>query len=262
MNSSSFSNFRRPFVANDIVFLDEVGSTNDYAKELGASGALHGTAVIAAKQTSGKGRLGRAWDGGVAKDIYLSILLRPKFEPTRLTLMTAVCVCHVLNEILGPTSEKPARPKALIKWPNDIVADGKKICGILAESGAYGVVLGIGINVFRDSFPPELAQRSTSLNLLTGCEFDRSDIIKLLLTELSACYERFEADGIAAISDEYRTLCVNLGKAVSIHEKDTFYKATAIGISPDGALEVLLENGEKRALDSGEVSVRGIYGYI
>jgi len=257
MNKSDFKGFYAPFVAENIIFLDEIGSTNDYAKDLGKNGASSGTAVIAAKQSAGKGRLGRIWDGGEAKDIYLSLLLRPKGNSSRLTLMAGVCVANTLNSFLADSHEK-----ALIKWPNDVVVGSKKICGILAESGEFGVVVGIGINIGRESFPDGLKEKATSLNISTGKKHDRIGIIKLLLTKLSSYYENYEKNGISSFIEEYRGLCVNISKTVAIHENGKEYQATATGISPDGKLEIILENGTKRVLDSGEVSVRGIYGYV
>jgi len=257
MNKNSFSNFCAPLVAENIIFLDEVSSTNDYAKELAKAGCQAGTAVIAARQSAGRGRLGRGWDGGCAKDIYLSLLLKPKFEPSRLTLVAGVSICHTLNGVLHSFGYK-----ALIKWPNDIVVNGRKICGILTENGSFGVVLGIGINVFRESFPSELEDKATSLNLLTDLEHNREVLIKSILSNLSHAYKAFEIYGFSVFFKEYCDLCANIGKQIAVHENDTSYRATATGINSDGKLEILLENGEKRSLDSGEVSVRGIYGYI
>jgi len=255
MTESSFKSFHSPLVAEKIVFLDEIGSTNEYAKELGRGGAHPGICVIAAKQTAGRGRLGRSWDGGEASDIYMSALLKPKNDPSHLTLMAGICVRNVLSALLASTPHNP-----LIKWPNDIIVDGKKICGILVEGGIFGTVVGIGINVMRESFSSELAGKATSLNMLTGIYHDRVEIIKALLAELSRYYEKFEEHGISSFIDEYRSLCVNIGKAVIIHEQAAAYNATAIGIDEYGRLEVILEDGQRRALDSGEVSVRGIYG--
>ncbi|MCL2564619.1 MAG: biotin--[acetyl-CoA-carboxylase] ligase [Defluviitaleaceae bacterium] len=257
MNESSFKGFNAPFVAENIIFLDEIGSTNDYAKDLGKNGTSSGTAVITAKQSAGKGRLGRIWDGGEAKDIYLSLLLRPKGDSSRLTLMAGVCVANTLNRFLTDLDEK-----AMIKWPNDVVVGGRKICGILTERGEYGVVVGIGINIGRESFPEELLDKATSLNIATGQKHDRAEIIKFLLTNLSLYYESFENSGVSSFIEEYGSLCVNIGKTVAIHENNVVYTAAATGISPDGKLEITLENGTKRVLDSGEVSVRGIYGYV
>ena len=320
MTKNDFKDFRRPFVAENIIFLDEIGSTNDYAKDLAKNGASAGTAIITAEQTAGRGRFGRSWDDGKADGIYMSVLLKPKTNSAHLTLMAGVCVANVLNGLLGcvdiklspafsadysatfrqcsfadhlriccthtstrlckqslvrigEKSRSKIQPthlcrhnldgeQALIKWPNDIVVCGKKICGILTEGGAFGAVLGIGINVGRESFPPELSDKATSLRILTGRSFERAAIIKLLLTELSAYYEQFEAHGISSFIDEYRTLCVNIGKTVAVHENSGIYRARAIDVDDDGGLLVELENGERRVLNSGEVSVRGVYGYL
>ena len=255
MKKNDFNDFHRPLVAENIIFLDEVGSTNDYAKDLGRNGALAGTVIIANAQTAGRGRLGRIWDSGDAEGIYMSVLLKPRKNPAHLTLMAGVCVANVLSRILGDT-------KALIKWPNDVIVGGKKICGILTEGGTFGAVLGIGINVGREKFPLELADKATSLRILTGLCYDRAEIIKMLLTELSVRYERFDIGGIRTFIVEYKDLCVNIGNDVMVHGNDGTYKAVAIDIDNDGRLLVKLEDGERCVLNSGEVSVRGVYGYL
>lgn len=258
MNKSDFENFYRPLVAENIIFLDEVGSTNDYLKELAKTGEKAGTALIAARQSAGRGRLGRDWDGGEALDIYLSILLKPQMaNPSGITLMASVCVTKMLNELLDGHEAK-----ALIKWPNDVIVKGRKICGILSEGGSYGVVLGVGINIFRRSFPKELEEKATSLNLITKRKYERADIIKGLLTIFGEYYEIFQVGGIISFLEEYRALSANIGKEVAVHEKNASYKAVATGIDGDGKLEVLLSDGTQKSLDSGEVSVRGIYGYV
>jgi len=263
LSAEDFENFKPSHVGRNIVFLESVGSTNDHAKELAAQGALSGTVVIAGEQVAGKGRLGRSWDGaGSGKDIYMTILLRPDISgenAARLTLLAGICTARAVNEI----SEK----KAGIKWPNDVVINGKKICGILTESAFKGksldyAAVGIGINVNREDFPPELADKATSLYLENGRQYKRADIIKRVISLFDEYYGGFVKAGISSFIDEYRRLCVNIGKTVTIHENGTSYVAGAIGIGDNGALEVVTEGGEKRIIESGEVSVRGIYGYI
>ena len=254
MDSNSFNNFQTSHTAKNIIFLQEIGSTNDYAKDLAKITPSAGVAIIAARQTAGRGRLGRSWDGE-GDNIYMSIILRPEKDPAHLTLMAGVCVANVLNHFLADTGHK-----ALIKWPNDIVVGRKKICGILTEGGSFGAVLGIGINVGRESFPPELMDKGTSLYMLTQAHHERTEIIKLLLSELSDYYERFIQVGISSFIDEYKKLCLNIGKTVTIYENAAKYEATCIDIAENGELYIEMPNGEKRALNSGEVSVKGIYG--
>ena len=262
MNAGDFENLPGSHVGGNIVFLDEVGSTNDYAKELALTGAPSGTVVIAAKQIAGKGRLGREWDGGAGKDIYMTILLRPEItgeEAARLTLLAGVCVAKAVNEI--------SPQKAGIKWPNDVVIEGKKICGILTEAGYKAseidyAAVGIGINVNRESFTPELRDKATSLYLENGKGYNRAKIIKRVLEIFDKYYGEFLKTGTASFIEEYRSLCVNIGRNVAIYENGVSYRAQAVGINGGGALEIITQSGEKRTIESGEVSVRGIYGYV
>jgi len=258
MTIENFRGFHATRVAENIIFLDEIGSTNTYAKDLIKNGAPAGTAIIAAKQTAGRGRLGRSWDGD-GENIYMSVILSPsRYEAgsaAQLTLMAGLCVTNVLSRTLLKTSHK-----VFIKWPNDIVVDRKKICGILTEGVMDAVVIGIGINIGRKSFPVELIDKGTSLYMLTKREHDRAEIIKCVLTELSSYYERFEAQGISSFIDEYKALCLNIGKKVTIHENDASYEAMCLDVTDGGELYVELSGGERQMLNSGEVSVKGIYG--
>jgi len=258
MTIESFMGFHAPRVAENIIFLDEIGSTNTYAKDLIKNGAPSGTTIITAIQTAGRGRLGRSWDGD-GENIYMSTILVPSAREgsiaPQLTLLTGLCVTNVLNRLLANTPHK-----ALIKWPNDIVIGRKKICGILTEGVMDAVVIGIGVNVGRKSFPPELADKGTSLYMLSEREHERAEIIKAILSEISAYYERFDMQGIGSFIDEYKALCLNIGKKVTIHENDTSYEALCLDVTDSGKLYVELPGGERRALNSGEVSVQGIYG--
>ena len=262
MNVGDFENFQCEHIGSNIIFLEEVGSTNDYAKELGRQGAPGGSVVIAGRQVAGKGRLGRGWDGGAGLDIYMTILLRPEIAgeaAARLTLLAGICVAKAINE-LSPK-------KAGIKWPNDVVIEGKKICGILTESAFkdskidYAAV-GIGININRENFPAELSDKATSLRLENGRNYNRADIIKQVLSLFDKYYSEFLINGTASFIEEYRQLCVNIGKTVAIYENGESYRAQAVGIGENGALHIVTEDGDKREIESGEVSVRGIYGYV
>ena len=184
-------------IAWRVIYLEEIGSTNDYVKELAKNGADAGLCVIASRQTKGRGRLGRSWDGSEG-DIFMSVLLKPTLLDASLTLFAGLCVARVLDRFLSNEC-------AMIKWPNDILIDGKKICGILTESGDFGAIVGIGINVNRECFDGELKEKATSMRIVSGTAHDLDEIIKALLAELGERYEQFESFGMDFFMDEYRS---------------------------------------------------------
>ncbi|MCJ7857097.1 biotin--[acetyl-CoA-carboxylase] ligase [Lachnospiraceae bacterium NSJ-143] len=246
-------------IGSEVICFDEVVSTNEECKKLGYSGEKEGIVVVADNQTGGKGRLGRAWSSRNGEGVYMSVLLRPDISPARLssiTLCAGLAVCLALREDFGID--------ALIKWPNDIVVDGRKICGILTEmSGQLQkvdfVVVGIGININTREFPEEISKKASSLYCIAGREFKRSPVAKSVLTRFDSIYSVFAEYGFSAFRSEYEKYCVNTGKRVRIINRSGEFEATAVGVDDDGELIVLKDNGEKTAVFSGEVSVRGVY---
>lgn len=245
-----------------IVCLEEIDSTNNEVRRLGDAGAGEGTVVVADRQTGGKGRRGREWFSPAGTGVWMSVLLRPELRPDQvsgITLMAALSVCRAIRESTGLSAQ--------IKWPNDLVIDGKKVCGILTEAAMNGnelryVVLGIGINVNQTEFPEELPH-AYSLALAAGRELDRDRIVACLLAYLKSDYERYLRSGdMGELKADYEAHLANLNQPVLVLAPAGEWTGVAKGISEAGDLLVRDESGELRTVNSGEVSVRGIYGYI
>lgn len=245
-----------------IQYYPETDSTNVRAKAFAGEG-VHGTLIVAGSQTAGRGRRGRSWESPEEKNIYMSIYLKPEFDVEKapmLTIVMAYSVAKALRNVFGLEAE--------IKWPNDLVLNKKKICGILTEmnvkQGAIEyVVIGTGINVGNRSFPEELQQSATSVWLETGQQFSRAQIIAEIMNVFEQEYERFcEAGSLAPIQEAYNQMLVNSGKEVLVLDAKGQYRAFAKGINEAGELQVEKEDGTRESVFAGEVSVRGIYGYV
>lgn len=252
---------------HEVLYLETVDSTNNYARELADGGCVNGLTVIAGQQTAGKGRLGRSWASPGDRGIYLSIVLRPSLAPSEtqiFTLAAAVALVNALREATGL--------KAGIKWPNDVVIDGRKLCGILTEMNSEAdrvnyIILGIGINYSHkaEDFPEGLRNRAVSLKMAiaegVSAPFTKLSIVRSILRELDSVIQIVLSCDNAKILDMWRKYSVTLGRKVGFRLKDTEYTGTAVDITPDGKLSVDCSDGARRDLLSGEVSVNGIYGY-
>lgn len=245
-----------------VKYYDSIDSTNDEAKRLGKNGEKHGTLVIAEEQRLGKGRLGRSWDSPKGKAIYMTLLLRPQIEPEKasfLTLLAALAVTDAIMQVTGVSVQ--------IKWPNDIVANGRKLCGILTEmstdaNGIRYVVVGIGINCNMDSFPQQLESTATSLFLETGKKQSRVQLIASVMQSMEQYYEIFMQTGdFKNLKPIYEKWLVNYNRMVRVLSPNGEYIGTSRGINEKGELLVVDEAGQLHTVRSGEVSVRGIYGY-
>lgn len=249
------SSLKTDFIGRSVYIYDAADSTNSRAKE--NSSAPDGSLFIADAQTGGKGRLGRSWASPSGVGIWMSLLLKPSISPneiSQITLAAGLAVCRAIGS------------GAVIKWPNDIVIGTKKVCGILTEMSAEidmvnYVVCGIGINVNTPSFDGELSEKATSLLLETGEARSRAEIVSAVLNEFEPLYADFLKNGLKNILPEYKPLCVTLGRDVSVTYKGEAFTARAVDIDNSGAL-VIERGGERITVNSGEVSVRGIYGYI
>jgi len=242
---------------------DTVDSTNTYAKTLAQQGAPHGTVVVADSQTGGRGRLGRGFHSPAGCGLYLSILLRPQCKAAQLMHLTcaaAVATCDAIETAAG------FRPG--IKWTNDIVYENRKLGGILTELGLEGdsvgyAVIGIGINCNQrpEDFPPELWDMAASLSMVQGNAISKQALEKALIDALQTMSNKLLTEK-ATILARYRADCVTLGKEICVVQGQTLRHATAIGLDGDGGLVIRLPDGNLETVAFGEVSVRGMYGYL
>ena len=240
-----------------IVHLEEVDSTNNIAKQLAAKGCEEGLLVVAEEQTIGRGRLARGWFSPYGKGIWFSVVLRPPFAPQeapKCTLLAAVAVARALREITGV--------ECGIKWPNDILWQGRKLVGILTEMSAEmdainHVVIGMGINVSikAEEFPSELQEIAVSLAGASGCEFSRVVILQAILVHLESLYQKVLEQGFAPVLEAWRSLSATLGEKVRVIGLKDEFEGVAKDIDDDGALLVETGDGLKRVL-AGDVSIR------
>ncbi|AEV70475.1 biotin--[acetyl-CoA-carboxylase] ligase [Acetivibrio clariflavus] len=255
-------------LGRNIIYFDQIDSTNNYAKRIALEGCEEGTLIVADCQTSGRGRLGRDWNSANKKGIWMSLVLRPDIpfeEVQMLTLAASVAVVQALYEV--------AEIKAGIKWPNDIIINGKKVCGILVEmnmeiESINFLVLGIGVNVNqqKEDFSEELSDKATSLKMHLeelGIQkiLKRTQLIAAILLKFEAIYDKVKCGDFGYIISEWKKHSVTLGREVSIIYKDRQYRGIAQDITKDGKLIVKCEDGTVKEVFSGEVSVRGLLGY-
>lgn len=251
------------WVAKEVLYFDTIDSTNTKAQELAEKGYQSGTLVVADKQESGKGRRGRSWVSPSGTGIFMTLMIKPDINPNNASMLTLVAALAVAKAITSVTGEE-----ALIKWPNDIVVNGKKVCGILTEMNAQfdyinHIVVGIGINVHNESFPEEISQMASSLMIEAGGKrFHRAQIIAETMSYFEQYYDTFlKTQDLSALVREYDELLVNRNKSVRVLDPKEPFDGKAMGITPKG--ELIVDTWESRKLvSSGEVSVRGIYGYV
>lgn len=237
-------------LGRELTVYDVVDSTNNAARLLAKNGAPHGAAVLALCQTAGKGRLGRGFFSPAGAGVYLSVILRPNCSPEQslaLTSAAAVAVCRAIKTVCGLETK--------IKWVNDIYWGGRKLCGILAESvlgnaGIDYVVLGVGVNVLRAAFPPELSDVAVSLEEAGARLVDQNRLAAAILNELGRC-ENMD------FLDEYRARSCVLGRQVRVIQGTRSYEAEAVDLDQRGHLRVVTAEGETIMLSSGEISLRG-----
>jgi BirA family biotin operon repressor/biotin-[acetyl-CoA-carboxylase] ligase len=233
----------------------EIGSTNSHARELAEGGAAEGTVVVAESQSQGRGRLGRRWESPAFKNLYLSILLRPKLLPAhaaQITLMAAVALADVVDSYVPG--------QAAIKWPNDILIGKRKLAGILTEASCdadrvHYVILGVGINLnyASDAMPEEIRRRATSLLEVTGKPVQRESFLQGLLQGIERCYGELEQAGFAALAPRWQKYFAWRGRRVRVELLDQVTIGTAKGIDRDGALVLLDDQGVEQRILAGDV---------
>ena len=246
----------RIFGKGRIVYLEKVNSTNDIAKELAAKGAEEGTIVLAEKQLRGRGRMGRWWDSPFGKGIYVSIILKPGIMPQDAPKITMVFGVAAVRAI-----EKVTSLKAGIKWPNDLLINGKKVGGILTEmstemDGIEYIVVGIGINVNNSlsSFPDEIKKTASSLKIELNRPVSRIVFFGRLLEQMEDYYRTFVGGNFSSVLNEWRKLTVTLGNRVESATREGKIYGEAIDIDPDGALMVKDEKGVIHRIISGDIA--------
>lgn len=239
-----------------ILRFDTLESTNDYARNLAASGEDEGTVVIARRQTRGRGQHGRSWISPAGHGLYFSVILRPQVRAEGFGVLTLGAAVAVAESIAAFVHLKPD-----IKWPNDVLISGKKVCGILVESAIESgivryAILGIGVNVGQTIFPEEIAGTATSLTIESGVETRTEDFLPGLLDSLELWYRRSlnEPAGVLARWQELSSYA--RGCAVRVFGPDGEIEGVTEGLTDQGALIVRTITGERREIFSGEVSLR------
>lgn len=246
-----------------IEYYDTLDSTNIRAKRLAEEGAPHGTLVVAEHQEAGRGRRGHAWTSPAGTGIFMTLILRPDILPSSASMLTLVAALAVYEGIRENTGLE-----TVIKWPNDIVAEGKKLCGILTEmsaelEGIHYVVIGIGINANMTGFPEEVSEIATSVRIHTGKMIRRSLLIAAVMEAFEKYYGVFLENGsLSGLVNVYNEHMANLGREVKVLDPEGAYTGTALGVNERGELLVQKTDGTVTSVVSGEVSVRGIYGYV
>lgn len=256
------SSIRGAFGRN-VAFYEETDSTNIRARRLAEEGAPHGTLVVAECQSAGRGRRGKSWVSPPGKNVFMSLILRPDILPSSASMLTLVAALAVYDGICKVTELRPS-----IKWPNDLVISGKKVCGILTEmsaelEGIHYVVVGMGINTNLEGFPGEVTEVATSLLIETKQQVRRSRLIAAVMEAFEIYYEKFVSQGdLSGLISVYNKNMANVGKEVRVLDPAGAYSGIALGITEKGELLVKTPEGEVKYVVSGEVSVRGIYGYV
>lgn len=262
------SRLHTKWAGQKLYFFESTGSTNPDAKRFAEEGAPHGATVVADRQTAGRGRRGRSWESPAGCSVYFTIVIRPAFAPDKasmITLVMALSVAEAIHEVTGLDTG--------IKWPNDIVVNGKKVVGILTEMSMTPemneiqfLVAGVGVNVNQNGpadFPEELRRTATSLKMECGKTVDRAVLLERILARFEADYETFERSFcLSGLKQRYESRLIGRDAAVRVLDPAGEYTGISRGITDTGELVVEREDGERTLVYAGEVSVRGLYGYV
>jgi BirA family biotin operon repressor/biotin-[acetyl-CoA-carboxylase] ligase len=242
-------------IGRDIQVFRETTSTNDIVEKLARDRVKEGVVVFAETQTRGRGRLGRKWSSPVGKGLWFSVLLRPGLRPVEVTRLTVASATALVRAIRQSTGLVPK-----IKWPNDILIQGKKVAGILSEMNAEGdrvrhVVLGIGVNVnfSTTDFPADLRRLATSLKIASGGPVDRAELAAALLRELDHDYARVNPRQFPALADEWEAQCITLGNQVTVQVGGRRVQGRAESLNDDGTLLVRTQHGRLEHITGGDV---------
>ena len=240
-------------IGRDIQVFQETNSTNDVVEKLARDGVAEGVVVFAESQSKGRGRLGRKWISPAGEGLWFSVLLRPQLPPASATQLTIAAATAVARAIRLETGLLPQ-----IKWPNDILIEGRKVVGILTELSAEldrvrYVIIGIGVDVNVREFPAELADSATSLAAAAGKNLIRAEIAAAILKELDADYARITRGEFSALAEEWERQCITLGRRVQIHIGDRTMAGRAESLDGDGALLLRTDYGHLERIVGGDV---------
>ena len=241
------------FIGHSVEVLESVDSTNDYAKKK-AKELVDGSVIISLEQVKGKGRRGRSFHSGKGDGIYLSIILKPGFEPAKAPFITSIAGAALVNTF------NKFNIQTKIKWPNDVLINGKKVAGILTEMSAdmefiEYIVLGVGINVSGLEFPSELKNIATSLKL-EGYDVKKLSIIWQFIYEFELLYNLYLNENTSEVVNILRNNSSVIGKQINVHYMNEVESAIAVDINNQGALIIKTQEGEVKELSSGEISIR------
>ena len=260
------SRLKTRLIGKPLHFFDAIDSTNTYAMQLAREGAAEGTVVVADAQSGGKGRLGRTWVSPAGVNLYCSTILRPSVPAAlapQMNLVAAVAVAEAIVEVCGITPT--------IKWPNDVLLKGKKVCGILSEMQTgqaradtlKAIIVGIGVNLNtqRDAFPEELREKASSLLLITGEPVERGVFAASLLTHLEQSYLLWVQEGFTVLRSAWERYASDLiGKQIAVAAPEGALSGTVLGLDTDGALLVREQStNAPRRIVAGDVTVIGGY---
>ena len=257
------SHMNTKWAGHPVSFYDTLPSTNLQAKLDAENGAPQGALVVADRQTAGRGRRGRAWSSPPGKNVYFTLILKPDFPVELASMITLVMGLAVAE---GIRNTCPVEAK--VKWPNDIVINGRKVCGMLAEMSVerdfvHYVVIGVGINVRLQEFVPEIAEMATCLEQECGQKVERAELVANVMKAFEIHYESFQRDGsLSGLAEKYNNLLVGRDKEVRVLDPKGEFQGISRGINDTGELLVEREDGTLAEVYAGEVSVRGLYGYV
>jgi BirA family transcriptional regulator, biotin operon repressor / biotin---[acetyl-CoA-carboxylase] ligase len=249
--------FAGKYFGHKLYYLSETQSTNDDAFSLGNAGDPEGTVIVADKQNMGKGRMQRVWQSPPGSNIYTSIILRPQItisKATQIPIAAGVAVAETLNNFCPD--------EVCLKWPNDVIIGGKKVCGILAQmtistDAIDFVILGIGINVNirRDQFSQDIQETATSLAIETGREISRLELIISLYENLAKCYKQLLQNEFGHIRERWLQLSPMIGQTVRVMFKDDKIEGKAIGLDDDGSLILLTDENKEVKVSAGDATI-------
>ena len=242
--------------ANKIYAFWSVGSTNEFAYSRASQGETEGTLVIAEQQSKGRGRKSRSWDSPFNKGLWFSLILRPELPASRAGLvpyLAGVSVSEAIENLMGLEPD--------VKWPNDLLLNGRKFCGILSEvefenSTIKFIILGIGINVNHKSneFPAEFREQATSLHIESGAQIDRVELLSEVIWQLEKKYIAMKQNGFGDIINKWKKKCPQLGKEVSIVQDDEKYQGIFEDLNDEGCLLLRTKDNELNKIVTGDIT--------